>query len=642
MLSEYEPVMTVSTTLKELIEEIKLTPDSELRLLIEDRTETILEGRSPIRKKNYLSDFKAKLKEGAISIANDLSNQLMEKCLELVQEDTCLLKEEIMSVLSQKSHNLMILLKNFLDKVDIYEYTAIYLNYFREELRRILSESQKGSDPELYSEVERTCRSNKIEEYIEYIFKIQQILLRVDKPSRFPSELRSQLEMHIRNGYFTAFRIDFKKFLLVNKSDTNNLSLHNALRDILDNIPFDQSESILKEVEVLIQDIKKKGHSDFWPKAQHLLLRCNMILYRFCLQNLLKRVPDNEFNQLNFLIMERLYEKPLEDSPEIYPEVSEILEKNPRIGTQKFKQALMELSNQFQFNKVKKDSNKPILKSKTSTSSTFLPLSMIDNASMLNESNLDISMSPSDMTEMMEFKEISPKILILESSKSKSVSKEDYLNIWENSHKARQYHDEIFLNNFSSLCFSSSKPAFPEWKSLKWSRLSDVYKGRKVTLLQNLQSSFIKRNKDTPLYLFNALLAISDNEFIFKRNFEDQSINEKGLYFVKICQDGVWRYIILDDFLPVWLEKKGYRPGFMELDEYDKNTYDVWPLLILKALAKIYTTYQSVITSGCFHHTVRDLTGYFFFLTQPSFFKIIYPLLYIKFEYFCVLKHIIK
>ena len=69
----------------------------------------------------------------------------------------------------------------------------------------------------------------------------------------------------------------------------------------------------------------------------------------------------------------------------------------------------------------------------------------------------------------------------------------------------------------------------------------------------------------------------------------------------------------MDDFLPVWLEKKGYRPGFMELDEYDKNTYDVWPLLILKALAKIYTTYQSVITSGCFHHTVRDLTGNFFF-----------------------------
>jgi len=612
LLAEYEPMMTVSTTLKELIEEIKRTPEAELRLLIEDRTETILEGRSPIRKKNYLSDFKARLKEGSMIIAKDMSDKLKDDILEILKEEDCLLKEETMQVLVQKTHNLMAMMKNFLGKVEIYEFVAIYLQDFREEIRKILGDVQKGLDPELYNEIERATRSNKIEEYIEYIFKIQQILLRVDKPSRFPSDLRSQLEFQIKNGYFTAFRIDFKKFLLNNKSDTNNVSLHNALQELLNTFPFEKSEFLLKEVEILIQDIKKKGHSDLWPKAQHLHLRCNMILYRLCLQNLLKRIPDNEFNQLNFLIMERLYEKSLEDSPEIYPEVSEILENNPRIGTQKFKQALLELSNQFQFNKIKKEnsSNKPILKSKpSSSSSTYLPLNLIDNSSMLNESNLDISMSPSDMTELMEFKEISPKILILESSKSKTVSKEDYLNIWENTQKSRQFHDEIFLNNFSSLCFSSSRPAFPEWKAMKWLRFSEFYKGKKVTLLYNLTSSFIKKTTETPLYLYNALMAISDNEFIFKRNFEDQTINEKGLYFVKICQDGIWRYIILDDFMPVWTDKKGYRPGYLEVMEYDKNFYDVWPLLILKALAKIYTTYQSVITNGSFYHTLRDLTG---------------------------------
>lgn len=74
----------------------------------------------------------------------------------------------------------------------------------------------------------------------------------------------------------------------------------------------------------------------------------------------MKRVPTNELNQLNFLIKERLFVKGLEDSPEIYLEVSEILEKNPKMGTYKFKQALQEFSNQFQINKVKKESNKQI------------------------------------------------------------------------------------------------------------------------------------------------------------------------------------------------------------------------------------------------------------------------------------------
>ena len=637
LLSEFEHVNSGSLTLKDLIEELKHTPDSELRLLIEDRTDTILEGRSPIRKKNYLSEFKAKLKESLISISQELSVKLREHIEELFNQYdyNCLLKEEIKEILSMKSSHLISQFKAFLEKISIYELMVIYLQDFRENIRNLLSDVPKGSDTELYNEVERASRSNKVEEYIEYLFKIQQNLLKVDKPSRFPSDLRIRLERLIQDGYFKAFRIDFMKFLLSNKPDMNNLEIHKAFTDVIENLPFEKSDAILKEIDNLIHEHKKKGNSDFWAKAQMLLLRCNMILFRLGLQNLLKRVPNNEFNQLNFLIMERLYEKSLEDSPEIYPEVSEILEKNPKMGSNKFKQALQELSNQFQINKIRKDakeSNKPILKAKSNNSSTMLPLSMIDSSSCLNESNLDISMSPSDITEMMEYKEISPKILILESSKSKTVSKGDYLNIWENTPKSKLFHDEIFLNNFSSLCFSSSKPAFPEWKAIKWMRFTELYKGKKLSLLLNLNGGLIKKTPETPNYLYNALMVIGDNEFIFRRNFEDQIINEKGLYFVKICQDGVWRYVILDDSIPCWTEgKRGYKPAFLEIMDYDKGSYDIWPLLIIKALAKIYTTYQSIV-NGCFYHTLRDLTGYFiniyiYYYIILIFYKIMYYLL---------------
>lgn len=93
------------------------------------------------------------------------------------------------------------------------------------------------------------------------------------------------------------------------------------------------------------------------------------------------------------------------------------------------------------------------------------------------------------------------------------------------------------MNNFSSLGFSSSKPTFPEWKTMKWLRIKELYRVKKVSLLQNLNSSFIEKNNEIPLYLYNALVVINENEFIFKKYFEDQVINDKGIYFVKICQD---------------------------------------------------------------------------------------------------------
>lgn len=260
-------------TLKELILEIKSTPDEELRLLIEDRTDTILEGRSPIRKKNYLSDFKAQLKESSIEISLNLIEDLIIRTQEVLSEYDCVLKVEIEAILASKSTNLLNAFKIFLQKVRIYEETVIYLQDFREEIRKVLGDVTKGIDPELYNEIEKATRSNKIEEFIEFIFKIQLILLKVEKASRFASDLRTQLEHLIKKGYYKAFRIDLQKFLLINKPDSNNLALHRALKGLLLGLSLEKSEGILKNIAEMVINIKKKGHSDLWAKAQLLLLR---------------------------------------------------------------------------------------------------------------------------------------------------------------------------------------------------------------------------------------------------------------------------------------------------------------------------------------------------------------------------------
>ena len=37
-----------------------------------------------------------------------------------------------------------------------------------------------------------------------------------------------------------------------------------------------------------------------------------------------------------------------------------------------------------------------------------------------------------------------------------------------------------------------------------------------------------------------------------KRIFESNKINEEGVYCLKIFQTNVWKYIIIDDYIPVF------------------------------------------------------------------------------------------
>lgn len=51
--------------------------------------------------------------------------------------------------------------------------------------------------------------------------------------------------------------------------------------------------------------------------------------------------------------------------------------------------------------------------------------------------------------------------------------------------------------------------------------------------------------------LMAVLSALADVPSRVQRLLEDQQYNESGCYYVRICKDGFWRYIVLDDFFPV-------------------------------------------------------------------------------------------
>lgn len=72
--------------------------------------------------------------------------------------------------------------------------------------------------------------------------------------------------------------------------------------------------------------------------------------------------------------------------------------------------------------------------------------------------------------------------------------------------------------------------------------------------------------------------------------FNGQEATEEGAYHVCLCKDGVWRYVIVDDFMPIKSIAGRKQMLFIHSREAEKGV-ELWPALIEKAIAKIYGTY---------------------------------------------------
>ena len=80
-------------------------------------------------------------------------------------------------------------------------------------------------------------------------------------------------------------------------------------------------------------------------------------------------------------------------------------------------------------------------------------------------------------------------------------------------------------------------------------------------------------------------------------------INEVGLYFVKVFEQGEWRIVLLDDYFPTRLDDGKVVPAFTS-----GNGPELWVLLIEKLYAKINGSYDSII-GGFATEALHDFTG---------------------------------
>ena len=139
------------------------------------------------------------------------------------------------------------------------------------------------------------------------------------------------------------------------------------------------------------------------------------------------------------------------------------------------------------------------------------------------------------------------------------------------------FEDPIFKPNFASL-FNTRKLSLIKTQKYQWKRVQDMYKKNQIKLFETTDPNNISQKDLCNFYFASSISALAEKPHRIQRLFENQEINDLGCYFVRICQDGVWRYIIIDDYLPineVDLKKPAFiSPRFLEkVNKIIKNSF---------------------------------------------------------------------
>lgn len=127
--------------------------------------------------------------------------------------------------------------------------------------------------------------------------------------------------------------------------------------------------------------------------------------------------------------------------------------------------------------------------------------------------------------------------------------------------KKEKFTDPIFVPALSSLCNNPKQVKALYQDFNQWLRVPDLYKGQKLCISHSIDPNDIKQGELGNCYFLSALSSLAEKPERILRLFEDQDINEQGCYFVRLCVDGIWRYIVVDDFTPCTLNK---RPVFAQ------------------------------------------------------------------------------
>jgi len=98
----------------------------------------------------------------------------------------------------------------------------------------------------------------------------------------------------------------------------------------------------------------------------------------------------------------------------------------------------------------------------------------------------------------------------------------------------------------------------------------------------------------------SALSVLAENPNRITKLFLSDKVNEFAVYGIKICKNGEWKEVVVDDYIPC---TKDGMPVFSSA-----HGNELWVMLLEKAWAKLHGSYLR-IEAGFAEHVMHDLTG---------------------------------
>ena len=159
--------------------------------------------------------------------------------------------------------------------------------------------------------------------------------------------------------------------------------------------------------------------------------------------------------------------------------------------------------------------------------------------------------------------------------------------------------DPSFPPDDTSIYDKETDPEYPLSQKPVWKRPSEFMNNPQI-FCDGIDPNDINQGSLGNCWFLAAIASVAENPALIKRLFITQEYNEQGLYQLRICKNGEWVKVTVDDYIPCF---NNGGPMFCRA-----QGDELWVLLLEKAYAKLHGNYVQ-LRSGFVSHGMADLTG---------------------------------
>lgn len=160
--------------------------------------------------------------------------------------------------------------------------------------------------------------------------------------------------------------------------------------------------------------------------------------------------------------------------------------------------------------------------------------------------------------------------------------------------------DPSFPPDDSSIYDVTNEPTYPLEERPVWKRPTEFMDDTPQLFEGEICPNDIVQGALGDCWFLASIASLAENRALVKRLFISESYNEFGIYKLRICKNGEWVIVTIDDYFPCYLNGG---PMFTS-----SRGNELWVLLLEKAYAKLHGNYCQ-LRAGYVAHGMMDLAG---------------------------------